>query len=220
MTKHKKIDMNFRPDSYWDEAALLANVKGEFRRRQILQAIDDDEVDEIPPPILADSLPEHLRNFTGSIHPMLMGGEYLPDYEEGEVEIARVALDSTTCDVISVRARPEGKRIRYRVVDEYTSDYVLEWDQSNKPLTLRRLIQLMNTVESIEFESQGLVDQHWDYLASEGSYDLDYCVAFTRVSSKFYPQLAEYYDQKADEWIAERKSRYAEDLDEEVDSSP
>ena len=39
MTKHKKTDMNFRPDSYWDEDALLANVKGEFRRRQILQAI-------------------------------------------------------------------------------------------------------------------------------------------------------------------------------------
>jgi hypothetical protein len=36
MTKHKKIDMNFRPESYRDEDALLANVKGEFR---ILQAI-------------------------------------------------------------------------------------------------------------------------------------------------------------------------------------
>jgi len=43
MTKRKKIDMNFRPDSYWDEDALLANVKGEFRRRQILQAINDGE---------------------------------------------------------------------------------------------------------------------------------------------------------------------------------
>jgi len=213
MTKHKKIDMSFRPDSYWDEDALLANVKGEFRRRQILQAIDDGEVDEIPPPILADSLPEHLRNFTGSIHPMLMGGEYLPDYEEGEVEIARVALDSTTCDVISVRARPEGKRIRYRVVDEYSSDYVLEFDQSNKPLTLRRLIQLMDTVESVEFESQGLVEHHWDYMASEGDCDLDSCVAFTRVSSEFYPQLAEYFDQKADEWIAERRALETEDLD-------
>lgn len=217
MTKRKKIDMNFRPDSYWDENALLANVKGEFRRRQILQAINDGEVDEIPPPILADSLPEHLRDFTGSIHPMLMGGEYLPDYENSEVEIARVALDSTTCDVISVRARPEGKRIRYRVVDEYSSDYVLEFDQSNKPLTLRKLIQLMDNVESVEFESQGLVDHHWYSLAGEGMHDLDYCVAFASVSSEFYPQLAEYYDQKADEWIAERRARETEDLDEEAD---
>ena len=30
MTKHKKIDMNFRPDSYSDEDAILANVKGEY----------------------------------------------------------------------------------------------------------------------------------------------------------------------------------------------
>jgi hypothetical protein len=213
MTKHNKIDMNFRPESYWDENALLANVKGEFRRRQILQAIDNGEVDEIPPPILADSLPQHLRDFTGSIHPMLMGGEYLADYEEGEVEIARVALASTTCDVISVRARPEGKRIRYRVVDEYSSDYVLEFDQSNKPLTLRRLIQLMDTVESVEFESQGLVEHHWDYMAGEGGCDLDRCVAFATVSSEFYPQLAEYFDQKADEWIAERRALETEDLD-------
>jgi hypothetical protein len=60
MTKHKKIDMNFRPDSYWDEDALLANVKGDFRRRQILLASDNGEVDEIPPPIFADTLPVHV----------------------------------------------------------------------------------------------------------------------------------------------------------------
>ena len=220
MAKQDNINLDFRPDSYWDENALFANVKGEFRRRQILQAIIDGEVDEIPPPILADSLPEHLRDFTGSIHPMLMGGEYLPDCEENEVEIARVALDSTTADVITVRARPDGKVIRYRVVDEYKSDYVLEFDQSNKPLTLRRLIQLMDTVESVEFESWDLVDNHWNYLAGEGSYDLDYCVAFTTVSSAFYPQLAEYYELRGEKWIADREAKYADDLDEEVESSP
>jgi hypothetical protein len=60
MTKHKKIDMNFRPDSYWDEDAILANVKGDFRSRQILQAIIDGEVDEIPPLRFADSSPVHV----------------------------------------------------------------------------------------------------------------------------------------------------------------
>ena len=60
MTKHKKINMNSRPDSYWDEDAILASVKGEFRRRQILQAIIDRKVDEIPPPIFADTLPVHV----------------------------------------------------------------------------------------------------------------------------------------------------------------
>ena len=214
MTQHKKIDMNFRPDSYWDEDAILANVKGEFRRRQILQAINDGEVDEIPPPILTDSLPEHLRDFMGSIHPMLMGGEYLPDYRENEVEIARVALDSTTADVITVRARPDGKVIRYRVVDEYDSKYILEKETSQQPLTLGELVTLMDTVECIEFESEGLVDHHWWYMASE-SYDPYSCVDFTTVSSQFYPQLAEYYERAADKWIAMREEMFG--YDEEAD---
>ena len=53
------------------------------------------------------------------IHPSFMGGEYLPDYGRDEVEIARIELDSTTSDVINVRAQPRGKRIRYSVCDEY-----------------------------------------------------------------------------------------------------
>jgi len=40
------------------------------------------------------------------IHPSFMGGEYLPDYRRDEIEIARIELESTTSDVISVRARP------------------------------------------------------------------------------------------------------------------
>jgi hypothetical protein len=220
MAKQDNINLDFRPDSYWDDPdALLANVKGEFRRRQLLQAIEEGELDEVPPPIFGDSLPEHLRSFTGSIHPSLMGGEYLPDYEENEVEIARVALDSTTADVITVRARPDSKVIRYRVVDEYDSKYILDQDRSNKPLTLGKLVSLMETVECVEFESRGLVTHHWEYMAGDGDCDLDESVAFTSVSSEFYPQLAEYYEQKAEEWIAERKSWFDDDCDEDGGAS-
>jgi hypothetical protein len=41
-----------------------------------------------------------------------MGGEYLPNYGRQEVEIARIALASTASDVISLRARPSGSRIK------------------------------------------------------------------------------------------------------------
>jgi hypothetical protein len=41
MVKHEKFDMNFLPDSYWDEDTLVAKVKVEFRCFQILQAIID-----------------------------------------------------------------------------------------------------------------------------------------------------------------------------------
>ena len=41
------------------------------------------------------------------MHPMFMGGNYLPDAEEGEVEIARIEISSTTRDVTCVFAKPE-----------------------------------------------------------------------------------------------------------------
>jgi hypothetical protein len=48
-----------------------------------------------------------------------MGGEYLPTLRKAEVEIARIALDSTTADQISIRTRRLARRIGYRIVDEY-----------------------------------------------------------------------------------------------------
>jgi hypothetical protein len=55
-----------------------------------------------------------------------MGGEYLPDRRDTEVEIARINIDSTTSDVTSVYAKAGKDRIRYRVVDEYNGDTLSE----------------------------------------------------------------------------------------------
>lgn len=41
---------------------------------------------------------------TSKFHPSFVGGEYLPDYKANEVQIARIELQSTTTDVISIRA--------------------------------------------------------------------------------------------------------------------
>jgi hypothetical protein len=70
-----------------------------------------------------DSLDEEARRSLGQIHPSFMGGEYLPNYRRHEVEIARIELQSTTSDVISLRARGTGLRIKYRLVDEYQTDF-------------------------------------------------------------------------------------------------
>ena len=40
-----------------------------------------------------------------------MSGEYLPDFEGDEVEIARVTLASVTGDVVSIRARRQEFRV-------------------------------------------------------------------------------------------------------------
>ena len=63
-----------------------------------------------------------------------MGGEYLPDRRETEVEIARINIDSTTSDVTSVYAKAGKDRILYRVVDEYGGDTLTEKrTRSSKP---------------------------------------------------------------------------------------
>ena len=111
------INYDFRPNSYWGPAAspleaALRNVKGRNRRQMIrdyhtkglLPALSDD--------LLRETLDEGTRRSLDRIHPSFMGGEYLPDYRADEVEIARIELESTTSDVISVRARPRDRRNR------------------------------------------------------------------------------------------------------------
>lgn len=62
------------------------------------------------------------RKVLEAMHPMFMGGNYLPAAEDGEVEIARIRIASTTDDVTSVYAKCDEGVIRYRVVDDYGGD--------------------------------------------------------------------------------------------------
>ena len=55
------------------------------------------------------------------------------------MEIARIELASTTSDVISVRARPAGARILYRVRDEYETEFKLPQKSSRRPFSLERV---------------------------------------------------------------------------------
>jgi hypothetical protein len=70
-----------------------------------------------------------------------MGGEYLTNQDEGEVEIARIEIASTTADVTSVYARRDGTKIHYRVVDEYRGETLsgATERESIEPLTLGEL---------------------------------------------------------------------------------
>jgi hypothetical protein len=83
-----------------------------------------------------------------------MGGEYLPDYGHDEVEIVRIELESTTGDVISVRARPRGKRIQYSVCDEYQVEYRLPQKTSIRPFSLREIIRFLDSVEHPEADPE------------------------------------------------------------------
>ena len=120
------IDLDFRPRSYfWPlgiETHLLARVKGAERRAALRQQIAAGRQEPIPDVLVRSSLSETERLAIGNLHPAYMGGEYLPDLGQNEVEIARITIASVTQDVTSVLACRGKRRIYYRVVDEYEGE--------------------------------------------------------------------------------------------------
>jgi hypothetical protein len=183
-TDTSHIDLAFRPKTYfWPlglDKHLLTHVKGAARRAMLQRLIDEGRLDEIPDFLAAAKLSEAERTSIGRIHPRLMGGEYLPDQVEGEVEIARIEIASSTGDVTSVYARREGSDIHYRVVDEYEGDTLTGDTErtSAEPLTLGELtdyfLNSWNLFEVLEFNEFA---------------NLDEALAFFDGRSEFYPDF-------------------------------
>src|SRR5207248_10043449 len=69
---------------------------------------------------------------------------FLPEREGGQVEIACVLLVSVTADVISIGARRWGRRIVYRIVDEYDSFFGFKPKSSTRPLSMGELVALID----------------------------------------------------------------------------
>jgi hypothetical protein len=173
----KTINLDFRPDTYFDltteEGQLLRKVKSVVLRTEIQTLFREGRhaaVDDL------------LKAF----HPMYMGGNYLPDLEEDEVVIARVLLESVTRDVTSVFARRDKGGICYRLVDEYESD----WPeiQSDKTLTLGELIDYF-------FENWPILPHLKDCYGD----DLARCLDFISGESDFYSEFDEVCRQRVTE---------------------
>lgn len=216
MSQTRRFRYQYRPRSYFEPldgaTAILRNIKGERRRKAALRLLESGRYGEIPDLLLETELSETDRSMLEQLHPTWMGGEYLPPYLPNEVEIARVALQTTTCDVYAVRARPaKGGRIRYRVVDEYETEFFLSGDESDEPLTLRELINLIDSAEDnangFGFY-RGLVFAIADCAVYEGGEDPSEYANFAEVSSVFYPQLGAYYEREAERWLRKAASYY------------
>ena len=206
MKKHIDIDYDFRPESYWDDsdplAAILRNVTGENRRQMITDYWNAGRLEELDSELLKDEPDGGSRIRLGQIHPSFMGGEYLASYLPGEVEIARICLQSTTSDVIALRARyvPEG--IAYRVEDEYEGEFTLPIPVSAKPLTFAEVVR--------QFEDGSLMDLDWGGGLALGynnmnadHMDFENLRNFTRITSTFYRQLEDHFENVFEAWVKE-----------------
>jgi hypothetical protein len=149
------------------------------------------QMEQLAEALLEDDLDEDSRRRLGRIHPFFMGGEYLPPRLPGEVVIVRIQLQSTTFDVIELRARPlpEGK-IGLRWVDEYECPFHGYTDTIDRPFSFKELIQF---IESTEFEQLGNLPNVYNQMNYEfisgNSEEVERLREFTSFSSEFYPEL-------------------------------
>ena len=210
-------DQAYRPESYWPESRspeqLLANIKGKVRRDMARKILAEEGFTGLNAFIASEEIQGDDLRMWGRIHPAMMGGEYLPGFGAGEVEIARISLASTTGDQISIRARREQGTIRYSVVDEYDSVIRLPFESSEVPVTLGELIRLIDEAEYDEdMFSGGLVLSHMN-ANFDATGELDELEGFVSIESAYYPGLVDHYGDVLDRWFAER--RVVDELEED-----
>ena len=203
MKKYPGIDYTFTPESYWVDKevlqALLRNVKGAERRKMIKAYYKNGNFQELEESFSKISLSDEERFRLASIHPMFMGGEYLPDYERDETEIARIELNSTMADVISIRACiDEGETIEYSVVDEHDGKFNLWTEWSDKPFSLSELVEFIDRTE-LEGSSYSGLSLSFNNSNAE-CMDKEDLVGFTTISSEIYPDLEDHYGKVFTEW--------------------
>jgi hypothetical protein len=180
----EKIDIEYRPKSYFGphrlEEYLISQAKSAVVREKLETLRSEGRHEELQALLGEEGVSKSSLKALESVHPMFMGGNYLPDTEEGEVEIARIEIASTTFDVTCLFARQDKGRIKYRVVDEYDSDTLTGPSEmtSDKPLTLGEMADFFlgawSLIEVLQMNFEG---------------DLEPALGFFSAKSDFYPDF-------------------------------
>jgi len=194
-----EFNLTWRPRTYfWPRTAehhLLSTIKGQTRRKIARDAISSGNLATTGDFFLKSSLDEEERVTFGRFHPGFMGGEYLPNRREAEIEIARINIDSTTSDVTSVYARRGKSRIYYRVVDEYQGNTLTRpvTRTSVRPLTLGQLTDFFLGAWPL------------DEVLEMNELDENEAQAFVNPSSEFYPGFEEEVRERIYGWFSAKE---------------
>lgn len=176
--------LDFTPSTYWPKTKSKAGPKNELLRR-IDHALTNGDWSAVRRPDVAFGA---------------RGGDFLTDTRALEVEIARLALESTTWDVISIRARPTSRGIAYRVVDEYESAYSIRPKTSRKPLRFGQLIRLIDEMTNGERPSSPAALRGFQSTFDDPAH-IRKLRSFVTVASVFYPDLEAWYRREAEQWV-------------------
>jgi hypothetical protein len=171
-------------------------VKGAAVRQKLEKLFAEGRHDELKSLLGKEGMPKSALKALESVHPMFMGGNYLPDTEEGEVEIARIEIASTTFDVTCLFAKKNNGRILYRVVDEYEGDTLTGPSEmtSDKALTLGEMadffLRAWSLIDVLEMNFEG---------------DVKSALGFFTAKSEFYPDFDRLCRQRVTEAFPERE---------------
>jgi hypothetical protein len=193
-----KINLDFRPSTYFGPQSLpehlIAQVKGDAVKKQLEELYKEGRFEELTNLLNSLSIDQAEIKALGSIHPMFMGGNYLPDTAANEIEVARIVIESTTFDVTCLYARFDAGKIHYRVVDEYDGDTLSGPSEmvSDKPLTLGEMTDFFLSAWSLI-----------DVLEMNFEDDLDSALGFFSARSEFYADFHDICTERAIEAFEE-----------------
>ncbi len=202
-----KYDLSYRPQSYWSHddplQEILSGISGTARRAMITDFWEAGQFDQLENGLLEDELDVETRQRLGAFHPFFMGGEYLPERLPGEVPIVRIDLESTTFDVIELRARPfPGGKISLRWVDEYETEFDMPAELIEQPMSFG---DLLNFIQDCGIDEMGKFPLVYNEMNYQGGSDVEDLRDFTSVSSDFYPELHPWAEGLFREWAYEKE---------------
>ena len=149
----KPIDY-FAPSTNLEEA-IIRRIMGDCRKAFIAEDIKQDGLDSIPPESMAHGRRGKFSRMVDGEGWRSRSGEDLPDLEEGEVEIARVALaNSVHGEVTSLRVRRKGSVMLLRLVDEYQREFEVPFSEIAQPFTAGALIEWLAGCDPCPFEPE------------------------------------------------------------------
>ncbi len=231
------VDLDFRPDTYVADwcalAATLQNVTGDRRRREAHDRwLNRARAGGLMPRHLADTLDGDERDAYVAEDPAVRcAGEYLPAYLPGELEIARIVIETRPRIVYSLRARsklPIGRRPHFgrgthltyeerralRMVDEHGTQFDLPSEHQMGTFSLRELIRFIDGVRAstvIEHPAHVPFPEALVLEAAGLNVPTAQMPRFVQVSSTVYPELLPFYRDRLTWWtrrhftMAERK---------------
>jgi len=183
------INLDFRPVTYFGPQSLpehlLSRVKGDVVKRQLEALYKENKFEELSCLLDTIGVDKEEIKALGSVHPMFMGGNYLPDLTINEVEIARIAISSTTFDVTCLYARFDAGKIHYRVVDEYDGDTLSGPSEmvSEQPLTLGEMTDFFlaawSLIDVLEMNFDDDLNSALDFFSASSDFYSDFHAACT-----------------------------------------